>query len=321
MPAMPHPASRRRHPCPPGGAGGPAGPLDRLLAAAGLGVVGAALVIGAARALRGYAFGTTATLITFAVITTAAVGAGELIRHRAIPGRVRLWLHRAGLAALAVVLLSAMAGGALWAATPGVGDAEARVHAQDAAHGASDPDLTTPPKIAAALVATEDARFWTNPVIDPAAALRAVLAPLHGGEGDAGGATIEQQLAKMLYTTGRRTRTDQIEQVALAVKLAHRCPKRQILEMYLATAYYGNGYYGLQAASQGYFHTTPARLDWPQAALLVGLVQAPSAYDPVLHPERALQRRTEVLTRLVATGHLNPAQARHYAQSPLRLAP
>jgi penicillin-binding protein 1A len=169
-------------------------------------------------------------------------------------------------------------------------------------------------------VATEDAHFWTNPGIDPAGALRALLAPLRGGESDGGGATIEQQLAKMLYTAGQRTRTDQIEQVALALKLAHRYTNSQILEMYLATAYFGNGCYGLEAASQGYFHAAHDRLDWPQAALLTGLVQAPSAYDPVLHPQLALQRRAHVLERLAATSHLTPIQARHYAATPLQLA-
>lgn len=320
MPAMPNPASRRWHPYPPGGAGGPAGPVDRFLAAAKLGVVGAAVLIGGARTLLGYTFDTTATLAAFTAITGTAVAVGELTRRRAIPGWLRRWLRRAGITALAAALLLIAAGAALLAATPGVGDAEARVHAQAALHGAADTNLSPPPKIAAALVATEDARFWTNPGIDPAGALRAVLAPLRGDQGDAGGATIEQQLAKMLYTNGQRTRTDQVEQVALALKLAHRYSKSQILEMYLATAYYGNGYYGLQAAAHGYFHTIPDRLDWPQAALLTGLVQAPSAYDPVLHPQLALQRRAQVLERLVATGRLTPTQARLYTAAPLQRA-
>ncbi|MEU9244464.1 biosynthetic peptidoglycan transglycosylase [Streptomyces sp. NPDC048385] len=314
---MPHPANRRRHPHPPGGAGGPAGPLDRFLAAAGLGVAGAAVLIGVARAVFGYTFDTTATLTAFTAITSVAVMVGELSRSRALPLVVRRWLRRAGLAALCAALVLAVAGGMLLAATPGVGDAEARVHAQAAAHGAADSDLATPPKVAAALVATEDARFFTNPGIDPSGALRALLSPLRGGEGDTGGATIEQQLAKMLYTNGQRTHTDQIEQVALALKLAHHYPKSQILEMYLATAYFGHGYYGLQAASRGYFHRTSGQLDWPQAALLSGLVQAPSAYDPVLQPRLALQRRTQVLQRLVDTGYLTAVQARAYAAAPL----
>jgi penicillin-binding protein 1A len=320
MPVMPHPKSRRRHPFPPGGVGGPAGWLDRFLAAAGLGVTGAAVLIGAARAALGYTFDTTATLAAFTAITGTAIALGELTRRRALPAAWRRWLRRAVITALVGVVLFTAATGALLAAIPGVGDAEARVHAQDATHGAADTDLPTPPKVAAALVATEDARFYTNPGIDPAGASRALLSPLRGGEGDTGGATIEQQLAKMLYTNGQRTRTDQIKQVALALKLAYHYRKTQILEMYLATAYFGHAYYGLQAASQGYFHTTPDQLDWPQAALLTGLVQAPSAYDPLLHPQLALQRRTQVLDRLAATGHLTPTQARAAAAAPLELA-
>lgn len=263
MPAMPHSASRRRHPYPLGGAGGSAGPLDRLLAADGLGVAGAALLIGAARTAFGYAFDTITTLLAFTAITGTVVVAGELTRRHAVPERLRRWLRWTGITALIATLVLGIAGGVLLAATPGVGNAEARVHAQATTHGATDPDLPTPPKIAAALVATEDAHFWTNPGLDPSGALDAALAPLRGGEGDTGGATIEQQLAKMLYTNGQRTHTDQIEQVALALKIAHHYTKTQILEMYLATAYYGNGYYGLDAAAHGYFHITPDQPDWP----------------------------------------------------------
>jgi penicillin-binding protein 1A len=230
---------------------------------------------------------------------------------------IRRVIHGACALTAGVALLLTAAGGVLLAATPEVGDAEARVQAQDAAHGVNDTSLSTPPKVAAALVATEDSRFWNNPGIDPLGLARAVEVWLRGGGGDGGGATIEQQLAKMLYTNGRRTRLDQLEQVALGVKLAHDCPKSEILRMYLATAYFGQGYYGLDAAAHGYFRTSPARLDWPQAALLAGLVQAPSAYDPLRDPGLARQRRAEVLGRLAAVGELTSAQTLAFANAPL----
>ena len=89
--------------------------------------------------------------------------------------------------------------------------------------------------------------------------------------------------------------------------------------MYADVAYFGHGYYGIDAASAGYFHTSPDQLDWSQAALLAGLVQAPAAYDPLRHPARAEKRRAYVLRRLQATGILSRAQVRRYLRTPLGL--
>lgn len=106
----------------------------------------------------------------------------------------------------------------------------------------------------------------------------------------------------------------------LALKIDHAYPKPVILRDYLSTVYYGNGYYGLTAAAQGYFGTTPSRLSWAQASLLAGLVQAPSAYDPVRHWTAARERQHQVLARLVATGVMTSAQAEATYAAPLRLA-
>jgi membrane peptidoglycan carboxypeptidase len=89
--------------------------------------------------------------------------------------------------------------------------------------------------------------------------------------------------------------------------------------MYLDTAYFGHGYYGVSAASAGYFGRPPADLDWQQAALLAGLVQAPTAYDPTVHPALALSRRAHVLGRLAATGYLTAGQASALAATSLGL--
>jgi penicillin-binding protein 1A len=140
------------------------------------------------------------------------------------------------------------------------------------------------------------------------------------GSPDAGGATIEQQLAKMLYTDGHQGTMDRIEQVGLALKLDRTYTKAQILRMYLDTAYFGHGYYGVDAAAQGYFGRSAAHLTWPQAALLAGLVQAPTAYDPVTHPALATSRRAHVLDRLAATGALPEARASAFARAGLGLA-
>lgn len=87
--------------------------------------------------------------------------------------------------------------------------------------------------------------------------------------------------------------------------------------MYLDTAYFGHGYYGLTAAARGYLGTRPERLNWQQAALLAGLVQAPTAYDPYRRPELALSRRAHVLNRLAATGALTSTAASTLARTPL----
>jgi penicillin-binding protein 1A len=176
-----------------------------------------------------------------------------------------------------------------------------------------------PTKVEAALLATEDSRYEANPGVDPLGVARWLVGTIEG-RADAGGATIEQQLAKMLYTGGRQQPVDQLEQVGLALKLDRSYTKQQILRMYLSTAYFGHGYYGLTAAANGYFHRSPDALTWPQAALLAGLVQAPSAYDPITHPALALSRRGHVLARLAATGRITDAQAAAFDRSGLQLA-
>jgi penicillin-binding protein 1A len=166
-----------------------------------------------------------------------------------------------------------------------------------------------PARFAKSLVATEDHRFYQDPGIDPIAVGRVALGYLTGKGTQQGGATITQQLAKMLYTPGQSGFKAEAEQVALAVKLSFTYSKAQILQMYAEVAYFGQGYYSLGAASCGYFGVPPSALAWQQAALLAGLVQAPSAYDPVTHPALAHAREAHVLGRLAATGVLTRAQA------------
>lgn len=232
--------------------------------------------------------------------------------------RRRRRVRRAAAIVLAVVSVSIASFAVLWAVTPGVGDAEARIQAQDRAVGAVDSDLPTPPKVAAALIATEDSRFYSTIGVDPVALPRAASGLL-GLSSDQGGATLEQQLAKMVYTPAGGGPATKIEQVVLAFKLDDRYSKAQILEMYLSVAYFGHGFYGLPAASTGYFRLSPAQLSWGQASLLAGLVQAPSAYDPLAHYDLARSRQRHVLDRLVATGKLTAAQADAAYAAPLGL--
>ena len=220
---------------------------------------------------------------------------------------VRL-LRRAAAAIVALVLLGMMAFGGLLLVTPSAGNAQQLARAQDEAHRVAYPGPPVPARFADALIATEDHRFYSEPGIDLFAVARVGLS-YATGHGDQGGATLYQQLAKLLYTQGRSGASVEAEQVALAVKLYLTYSKQQILQMYADVAYFGNGYYGLAAASCGYFGVPPAGLSWPQAALMAGLVQGPTEDDPLTNPGNARAREEHVIGRLVATGKLTQAQA------------
>jgi len=235
-------------------------------------------------------------------------------RHR--PRRIRRVLG----AVIALAVLGAIVLAGLLLALPGVGDAQALASGLARAHDVAYPGPALPPRVAASLVATEDHRFYSEPGIDPVAVGRLVLGGLDGGP-DQGGSTLYQQLARMLYLPGRSGMLAKGEQVLLGVKMDLSYPKAQILQMYADVAYFGHGYYGLGAASCGYFAQPPAKLSWGQAAMLAGLVQAPTADDPFAHLANARARQAHVLTRLIATGKLTTSQAAQAYQRPLRLAP
>ena len=220
-----------------------------------------------------------------------------------------------------LVFLAVAAFGVLLLVTPSASQAQALAKAQDRTYGIAYPGPPVPARFAKALVATEDHRFYSDPGIDPIAVGRVALGYLTGRGSQQGGATITQQLTKMLYTPNGSGLASEAEQVALAVKLNFTYSKAQILQMYADVAYFGQSYYSLGAASCGYFGVPPARLSWTQAALLAGLVQAPSAYDPLTHPVLAKEREAHVLGRLAATGTLTAAQAKAALAQSLRLVP
>jgi membrane peptidoglycan carboxypeptidase len=220
--------------------------------------------------------------------------------------RVLRWL--VGLA-LALVMLAVIAFGVLFALTPSVSNAPALAGAIDKAHHAAYPGPPMSALFAESLVATEDHRFYSEPGVDIYAIARVVASQVTG-HGDQGGATLYQQLAKMLYTPGQSGFGVEVKQVMLGIKLDLAYSKAKVLRMYADVAYYGHGYYGLAQASCGYFGTTPAGLTLPEAATLAGLVQGPSADDPIAHYARGRAREAHVLGRLVATGKVTQAQAK-----------
>jgi membrane peptidoglycan carboxypeptidase len=223
---------------------------------------------------------------------------------------------RLGLTLVALVIVGALAFGLLMLVTPSTDNARQLARTFDLEHGAPYPGVGAPYRFATALQATEDHRFAEEPGVDPVAIVR-VAYGFVTRKGDEGGATLYQQLAKMLYTPGRMTPTAEVEQVALAVKLKYSYSGTEILRLYSDVAYFGHGFYGLVDASCGYFGVRPGSMSWPQAALLAGLVQAPTTDDPIDNPAAGLAREQHVMGRLVAVGAISQADAASYLRTPL----
>ncbi len=232
---------------------------------------------------------------------------------------MRRYLKRFALVGVAAVLAVALASFGYFLSLPGVGDAEARVHRILAARHDAFGVLPPPTKLADAMVAVEDEHFYSNVVVDVFdGAARGAMASLHSN-GDPGGSTIAQQLAKQIYGKGSGFGTT-LEEIGLGVKLELHYSKAEILEMYLNAIYYGNGYWGYASAARGYFGVNPNALNWAEASMLAGLPQAPSAYDPLSHFRLAKQRQRHVLDQLVVNRYLSEAKANaaYRARLPLR---
>ena len=149
-----------------------------------------------------------------------------------------------------------------------------------------------------ATVAIEDRRFYDHGGVDPVGIFRALLADVSAGRIVQGGSTITQELVRNLYLSRERTLRRKVVEACLAIKLARAWPKDRILTAYLNDVYYGNHAYGIEAAAETYFSVPASRVTLEQAALLAGLPQAPSYYDPLHNPSAALARRDEVLHAL-----------------------
>ena len=167
-----------------------------------------------------------------------------------------------------------------------------------------------PGALVQAVLATEDRRFYGHFGIDPIGLARAVLANLRAGRIVQGASTITQQVAKNLFLTPERTLKRKVQEVLLALWLESRFSKDHILTLYLNRVYLGAGVFGVEAAARRYFGIPARRLSLYQAAMLAGLLKAPSRYNPAHHPDRAARRTARVLANMVAAGAITPAQAR-----------
>ncbi|MDQ3974467.1 MAG: penicillin-binding protein, partial [Actinomycetota bacterium] len=174
-----------------------------------------------------------------------------------------------------------------------------------------------PPHAVQAVLAAEDADFYTHPGVSLPSVFRAAFRNVVGGEITQGGSTISQQYIKNVTAADERTFLRKIREAALAVKLEQQYSKEEILGFYLNSIYWGRGAYGIQAASIAYYGKDAQDLSLPEAAQLAGIIPAPSGWDPAANPAEAERRYRYVLDRMVQLGWLEPADAgRLAAQRP-----
>ncbi len=179
-----------------------------------------------------------------------------------------------------------------------------------------------PEKLQAATTSIEDKTFWTNPGIDIGGIVRAFNANIAAGGISQGGSTITQQLIKTRLLGDEPTLTRKIKEAILAIETTRTFSKRQILEMYLNQIFYGNSSYGVRAAAKTYFGVADlGTLTLGQMALLAGLPQAPSAYDPIQNPDAAKARRADVLDAMVENNHITQAEADVAKSEPIKVRP
>jgi len=178
------------------------------------------------------------------------------------------------------------------------------------------------PWMAKATVAIEDRRFYKHGGVDYKGIVRAAVKDLRAGRVVQGGSTITQQLVRNLYISRQRTFQRKIKEACLAIKLAQNKSKDWILGSYMNAVYYGNHAYGIEAAAQTYFSRRARTLTLDQSALLAGLPQAPSVFDPLHRPLDALERRDEVLRAMLENGALTRREfASAIADRDLHLVP
>jgi penicillin-binding protein 1A len=173
-----------------------------------------------------------------------------------------------------------------------------------------------------AVIAAEDARFYEHGGVDDRGILRAALANVVEGDVAQGGSTITQQLVRNAYPDLRElSLVRKIKEAALAAQLETRFSKQEILEGYLNRIYFGAGYYGVEAASRGYFNRHASEVSLAQAAMLAGVISQPETAHPREHPERAKALRDAVLARMASLGMVPPADADKARQQPVKVEP
>jgi 1A family penicillin-binding protein len=176
-----------------------------------------------------------------------------------------------------------------------------------------------PPHLAQAIIAIEDRRFYEHGGIDLRGMLRAALRNLQAGGTREGGSTLTQQLARLMFLSQERTLKRKTQEAMLAVWLEHQLSKEEILVRYLNTAYFGAGAYGVDAAAKRYFGKTAKELSLGEAAMLAGLVRAPSQLAPTRRFDAARERAELVLAAMVETGAISAEESEAARKQPVTL--
>ncbi len=232
-----------------------------------------------------------------------------------------MWRRRllVGVAAAAVLLTGVLV--AAWVTAPAPARPQQIVLGRlRAVGGRFVPLRRISPVLQRAIVATEDERFYRHQGIDLIGLTRAFAYDASHLTLSQGGSTLTEQLAKVLYLGGNDDSPwRKLQDAAVAIRLESGLSKLRILELYLNSVYFGNGAYGVDAASERYFGISPSRLDLARASVLAGIIQDPSGYDPLLQPTLSRQRQVQVLTSMVRDGYTTEDQALAALHDPLPL--
>jgi 1A family penicillin-binding protein len=176
------------------------------------------------------------------------------------------------------------------------------------------------PTLQQAVIAAEDARFYEHKGVDDRGIVRAAVTNLLSGEVSQGGSTITQQLVRNSYPDLKDISiVRKIKEAALAAQLEGKLSKDEILHRYLNRVYFGAGYYGVEAASKGYFRKHASEVSLAEAAMLAGVIREPVSSEPRQHPDRAKLLRDSVLERMTQLGMISPAQAAKARKQPLKI--
>ena len=177
------------------------------------------------------------------------------------------------------------------------------------------------PDLGRAVVAVEDRRFYTHMGFDATGMARAALVNIQNGRIEEGASTITQQLVKNLFLANDQTFTRKAEELLLALDIELTYTKPEILEMYLNVVYYGAGFYGVGAASEGYYGKSPDALDLPEASMLAGIPNAPSTLSPFVDFIAAKKRQAIVLDAMESQNYIDRRTAEDAKIQPLILRP
>ena len=247
---------------------------------------------------------------------------GRRFRKEFVIRRLTLSRRRLSCVAVAAALLGLVAVVAsAWVVAPRPRDLSVRVEARPRLSGERPWPLSAiTPNLRDAVIATEDERFYRHHGIDTIGLLRAIPYDIRHLSLRQGASTIPEQLGKLLYLDGYdHSPWLKLQAVVIALRLEARYTREQILWAYLNSVYLGAGAYGVQAASETYFGRPASRLDLAQASLLAGLIQAPTAYNPLVAPRAARSRQVYVLQAMVRNGYVTATEASSALAAPLAL--